>query len=276
MLQLIKKYMKKKLMFIWLVITVISCNNFEKKEYKDGMLFKSYILNDENEFDGFYNEFYKNGNLKVSHNFIKGVLVDSSVYYNYDKTISDIRYYYKKDTVFCKTFKKNILESSGEAFKNRKIGYWNYYNVKGIIFKKQEFINLCGKHYMNQSWEYNDSNQIIKDKGNHYQIILKERKYFVGDTINIKVIYTPALGHESRNIIYVSPTISSYFCNIKEVKLDNWYSDSREFNSKVVFTTRGKKNLRGYIQEYLFQKDKPKSMEYLYREVYFDIPILIK
>lgn len=268
--------MKKYLIFILSAIIIISCNTSEKKEYKDGVLFKSYALNSNNEFDGLYKEFYKNGNAKVIHNFKNGTLIDSSVSYNYDSSVSDIRYYYKKDTVFCKTFKNNFLESSGEAFQNRKIGYWNYYNRNGKIFKKQEFINLCGKHYINQSWEYDDKNQIIKDRGNHYEIILKRKEYLVGDTINIKIIYTPALGKESHNLIYVSPKISSNFCNIKNIKLDNWYSDSREINSKVVFSTKGVKNLRGYIQEYLLQKGKPKNMEYLYREVYFDIPLLIK
>lgn len=265
----------KYLLFVILMITIQSCKNDEIKKYKNGILYESYYLNNNNQFDGVYKKYYKSGKIKTIHHFRNNILVDSSISYNEDSSLSDIRYYNKKDTFFCRTFKNNILESSGEGYKTRRIGYWKYYDNKGRVIKKQEFINLCGKHYMNQSWEYDEKNRIIKDRGNNYQVFIDRKIYSVGDTINLKFIYTPALGRGSHILIYVSPRISTDFCNLKDVKLDNWYSENLEINSKLTFSTKGKKNLRGFIQEYVFQKHRPENDKYLYREVYFDIPLNI-
>jgi antitoxin component YwqK of YwqJK toxin-antitoxin module len=268
--------MNKSLVYILLAIIFLSCKDDIKKEYKNGVLYKSYTLNSNNEYDGLYTEYYKSGKIETIINYDNGLAKDSSVYYFEKSNEKVVSYFTKIDTLFLKYFRNNILESSGEFFQNRKIGYWNYYDITGKIIKKQESINLCGNHYINQSWEYDNKNKIIKDKGNHYQINLEKKEYLVGDTIQIKVVYTPALGKDSHNLIYVSPKIAPTFCNIKDVKLDKWYSENREFNQKIVFSTKGDKNLRGYIQEYLYQKERPVNDKYLYREVYFDIPITIK
>ncbi|MHC0443881.1 hypothetical protein ACWA1F_00635 [Flavobacterium sp. 3-218] len=264
------------IIFLLLPILIISCKENVIKEYKNGVLYKLYTLDDNDEYNGVYKEFYNNGNVKVIHNFQNGVLIDSSTSYNTDSSLLDIRFYNKKDTVFCKTFKNNTLESSGEAFKTRKIGYWNYYNEDGRIIKKQQFINLCGKHYVNQSWEYDKNNSIIKNKGNYYKVILEKKEYSVGEKIDIKIIYTPLLGTKSKNLICTSTKISDDFCNIKDVKLDYWHSDNREITIKLIFSTKGNKNLRGYIQEYLYKEERPINDKYLYREVYFDIFLHIR
>lgn len=265
----------KKIFLLSVIILIISCKKDVVKQYKNGTLYKSYNIDNNNEFDGVYKEFYSNGKVKVIHNFNNGILIDSSTSYREDSSISDIRYYNKKDTVFCKTFKNNILESSGEALQSRKIGIWDYYDINGNVTKKQEFINLCGKHYINQSWEYDTKKQIIITKGNHYQIFLEKKEYLVNEKINIKIIYTPLLGNKSKNLIYTSTKITPDFCNIANVKLDYWYSDNREITIKLIFSTKGDKNLRGFIQEYLYKKERPVNDKYLYREVYFDIPLHI-
>lgn len=278
MLYLNKKKYKRFSWLVLLAIVLVSCNNSEKKEYKeykDGVLYKSYSLDGNNNYDGVYKEFYKNGKLKTICDFKHGK-TDSTLTYNEDSSLSHIVYEKGKDTFTIKKFKNNFIESIGESTAQAKnIGVWKYYNQKGKLIKKQEFINLCGKEYLNQSWEF-DNGKMINDKGNHYKILLKKKEYFVGEPIQIAFFYTPILGNDSRNLIYLSPKILPDYCNIKKVHLEKWYSDNRKIVGTVTFKSKGIKNLRGYIQEFFYSKNKSKNEEYLSREVYFTVKIIVK
>lgn len=183
----------------------------------------------------------------------------------------------KNDTILCKNFINNKLEKSGYIYKKRKIGYWYSFNKKGFITAKYEFINLNNKEYLNQDWKYNNG-RLIKNEGNNYTISYDKKNYSIGDSIIFKIHYNPQFGKDSKSLIYFSPKVKKDFSNIDQVKFGPFYSNTmnNDFKLFIIFSEKGRKNIRGYIQESLFQKGKPKREQYLMREVYFDIPLNIK
>ncbi len=269
--------MKKKYIIYLVLIIFISCKNEYKTYYPNGAL---HILSQENgnhKLDGEFKEFYENGTIEAISNYTNGRL-DSTLLYEKNGQLSLALHYKKNDTIYCKNFKDNKLERSGNIYKKRKIGYWYTYNKMGLKTAKYEYINLKNNEYLNQNWNYDNQGRLIRNAGNNYTISYAKKNYAVGDTVIFKIHYNSQLGKDSKAILYLSPKIKNDFSNIDQVKFGPYYSNAsnNDFKLYTIFSENGNKNIRGYIQESLFQKDKPKEDQYLMREVYFNVPLFIK
>lgn len=254
-------------------LVLFSCNNIVNEYYDDGQLFRAYEKNIYGKKNGNFKEYYLNGKLKIQRHYINGK-IESSIFI--DK--NDVKFVYNKiknDSSFCKVFKDNRLFLSGYLYKGIKIDIWEVFDSKGKLFKKQQYISLCSEQYLNQFWEFNEQNEIVNNKSNFFDIDFEKKKHEIGDSVNVKIKYYPILGKNSKNLIFLSPAIDKDFCNIKNAELDINYPNGRIFDMTFIFETKGVKNLRGYIQESLYNQVKPKN-NYAFREVYFDIPIIIE
>ncbi|WP_291100853.1 MULTISPECIES: toxin-antitoxin system YwqK family antitoxin [unclassified Flavobacterium] len=269
--------MFKRILIIAYLLIFISCEKKEIKYYSNGSIFKTYKLNN-NKLDGDYKEFYLNGNIKIIHKFKEGVLIDSSTYYNQRKQITEIHYHSSDSADYVKTFEKGILISEGRYYSNQERGKWKYYYENGKLKMIIEFMDLCGKQYTNQGWNFDKKGNSIKKFGyeNYYTLTMQKKNYKVNEDISLKIKYKPILFLNSNSLICMSPKINKTFCNLNNVKLDTIYSANHNFDIKLSFSTKGNKNLRGFIKEFYNKKaDSRDSTTYGDRFIYFDIPIKV-
>ena len=261
-------------------LLLFSCKKEMSKFYPKGGLYKKYTTDYNGNVCGDYFEYYKNGKLKLKHIYSNGILIDSSVCYYMNGEISEI--YFHKDTVdYCvgyKNYKLKKISHEGFLFKadslyrnGRKIGKWKYYDdnkVTNIV----EYLNVCGTEYTNQGWFYDKHSRITKKGSNYYTLKMIKRKYKIGEKIDVEIIYTPIIDQKSKAVLYMSPEIDNEFCNIDLIKLDTVFSQNNKFRFSLGFKKKGKKFLRGYINE-LFLDTKHKQTDV--RTVFFSIPLTI-
>ena len=247
-----------------------SCKN-EIKEYDaEHRLTKEYSLNNEKKFDGTYKEFYENGNLKIVKNYKDGIVIDSTILYNRDSTISQIQFPLKKDSLLYKNYQKKSLESEGIFYKEMKYGKWKYFKKNGNLDKVIEYVNVCGKQYTNQGWFFKNGKDTIKEFGNYYRIKIpkfaKQNQVF-----KFTIYHKPIIALNPDLMLCIGAKVDKNFCNLEKTKIDTAYGDNNIIPVEIIFSKKGKKNLRGFIKEYYKVKDSSAS-----RLIYVDIPIIVK
>ncbi len=267
--------MLNKILIIAVIFSFFSCKKDEIEYYPNGKILKEFTVAN-GKLEGEYKEYYLNGNIKKIHIYKKGVLIDSSIYYNETKKIIEIQYHLDNKSIFSKIFENNILKSEGKYYSNQKRGKWKYYYQNGKIKQIFEYIDLCGEQYTNQGWDYDKKGELIQKKGNHYSLSIQKKKIKVNETIDFEIKYNPILFLNSNSIICTSQDIDKSFCNLRKIKLDTLYSTNHNFVIRLSYSTKGNKNFRGFIKEFYHKNsDHKDSTIYGERFVYFDIPIKV-
>ena len=257
-----------KLNLLIIISFFISCGKKIEKKDENGNLMKLYYLNSKGNLNGTYKKFDENGKISVIHNYENGKLIDSSVFFK-NGIIDEIIYRKNSDTTFVKIFSNGKIYASGNSYNKNKLGKWNFYK-ENKPSKTIEFINLCGKQYTNQGWDY-----LNKEKSNFYEIKGLKSMYKRNENIFAQIDYHSLWKDESFSIFKFSPYAKNDFCNIDLNKLDIIKSENHKFILKVNFSKSGKKILRGYINEFKFVKEYNKKFT-LERRMYIEIPIDIK
>jgi len=221
-------------------------------------------------------EFYKNGNLKAIHYGSKEK-IDSSIYY-FEKNDNSIHYkkYYLNDTIYKKIYHfNNVIQSKGyvDSLDNH-IGKWYFYNSTGKLVLINEYLNISGEEYLNQSWK-------IKEKDTLFEQSKFVEFLFNKDTIRLNeplraagYLRTGLFGSNSDFYILLSKGYESKyeknFINEKLIKIDTFLSlkfdtinqvyFNKKFNPKKIvsfgkwFKTTGDKVVRGIGVEHYREK----------------------
>jgi len=243
-------------------------------------------------------EYYKNGNIRVTHLFKNGKNIDSSIYYfNNVKptTINQIRYW-KDSTNFIKVFDENgLLLREGEV-KNKdinfRVGFWKFYKKNGYI-NIVEYKNINNKPYFNQNWVVKNKDTLA-GRGNFFD------SFFISDTISlgefVKVHFYLQQPYFSRDsdIEIILPKydllLNDDYSNLydietlifKSLKNDGiphpdipqeLYPINHDIEFELQYTSPGEKRIRGVLIE---NKNKFDSMEYRERRLFFDKTFFIK
>eukprot|EP00388_Colpodella_angusta_P009195 GDKJ01024615.1.p1 GENE.GDKJ01024615.1~~GDKJ01024615.1.p1 ORF type:complete len:278 (-),score=4.10 GDKJ01024615.1:181-1014(-) len=259
----------------FLCIALVSCNGRKTEYYSDGSVLKKYTVNDNDKMDGIYEEFFKNGKLKVKHIYNNGKLKDSSVYYDKNSgKIMQIDFHQKEDNSYIKIFtdyKAGKLSHEGNFNKHKK-GKWRYYDKDGKLIKVIEYVDLCGTQYTNQGWSYDKAGNVIEKGSNYYTLKTKRSQFKTKEVINMDVHYQPILNRKSITFLCMSPKIKKDYCNLDKEKLDTLFSENDNFNFKLSFSKVGKKYIRGFIKEIYYDKKIDQTRE---RIIYIEIPFNI-
>lgn len=215
-------------------------------------------------------EYYSNGNKKAEHYYNK-VGKDSLVYYyNYKGYVEKIDFYENDSIIYSKLLSEDekIIEE-GRFYNGHKIDKWSYYNKKGQKEKEFEYLNIQGEQYTNQGWYFDKKGDTIKELGNYYEYELNPSKIKQGEVFELIIKYKPLLVVNGDVRAMISPKIKENFDNIEDVKLDTIFFYKNQANLRISFKDKGKKNIRGYIDEtYEVKEDSMNT-----RIVYIDIPI---
>lgn len=264
--------MSKYILVLLLCVALVSCNGKKIEYYSDGSILKKYTVNDNNQMNGIYEEFFKNGKLKVKHIYNNGKLKDSSVYYDKNSgKIIQVDFHQKENNSYVRIFtdyKTGKISHEGN-FNKQKKGKWRYYDNDGKLIKVIEYVDLCGTQYTNQGWSYDRSGKVIEKGSNYYTLKTKRSQCKINEVINMDIHYQPILSIKSITFLCMSPKIKQDYCNLNTEKLDTLFSENNNFNFKLSFSKVGKKYIRGFIKEIYYDKNIDQTSE---RIIYIDIP----
>lgn len=252
--------------FICLVISLLitSCVNHEKELFNSGKLKYIVPLDKKGMRNGTFKEYYENGNLKTISQYKSGKLVDSTLYYDLNRQLRRIKYYFKKDSIFTKEFKGDSI-LTGYMYDDFKIGNWNYY-VKNKKVKTEEYIliNLPKKKsHLNQVYVFNNSDKYDPVESRYYHIDFPD-DMTINEEYLVKVRFNfPQLNEQSSdstenlNFLMISQKLSEDFTTPKGSKIDTLVPLSAgEFKFVYRFKSPGKQKFRGIIHSYLFKVGK--------------------
>ncbi len=287
--------MKKNVLLFFLTVLVLSsCNqDFQKKFDKEGNLLAEYNYKN-GEYVGEYREFYSSGNIKEKHFYDKGILIDTSFYYD-DNPKSSI---YLKLINFPKYYKKisfhenGVVKDSGYVNKTgQKFGDWYYYSKEGILEIQDEYFIIDGKEYLNQTTAFDNRNVLFsKSKIAEINVFSDtismnepvqvmsciKSGHFLGEGIKAKVLLSSGYGNK----------INDDFSNLNSIELDTIYNlgmdkvNGATFpdfdQDKCVafgkwFNKEGDNILRGVLVEYFETDSQIKENRF-----YFKMNIFVK
>ena len=75
----------------------------------------------------------------------------------------------------CEKDRNGFVDITSEADDKNAVEKFNFYE-NGKLKKTLEYINVCGKEYLNQGWHFNQSGDTIEKKS-HYCKIKIERNF---------------------------------------------------------------------------------------------------
>ena len=154
---------------------------------------------------------------------------------------------------------------------------YNFYKKNGKLNKTLEFINLCGKKYLNQGWYFNNSSDTIYEKSNFYKIIVEKNILKTNETSKITIYYNPLLKNTVSGLLISNQNVDLDYCNLNAAKLDTIYFVDNKLQFYQSFKNKGKVRIGGYILEISkILKNNDNRNEYDERKVYLNITFEVK
>lgn len=244
-----------KLNLVLLFFVFISCKEetFKKEYFPNGNEKVRKQVNSNGILDGYFEEFYESGELKLKTKYSNGV-------------ISDTVYIYYRN--------KNLKEK-GKIKNNLKFGWWFYYDSNGKLKSKEEYLILKDSMYKNQTINYDSNGNIIQGSSSYFNLILPD---------------TLQLGRNIGDLDYHS-NFSKTYKKFLDVIIENEYSeknikkDTFRYNDETpyfgVFAYKmGKNKIKGTILETLFYVNETGNDSALGRVVthkkYFEKEVFVK
>lgn len=175
--------------------------------------------------------------------------------------------------ISCNGNKENTSEGiSNKEEKNRGITKISYYDDSGKLEKTFEYINLCGKRYLNQGWYFDRNGDTLFDKSHFFKVEVEKKVLSTGEQSKITISYKPLLKNTiSGFLISKEKLIREDYCNLDEQAVDTIYFVDNKLQFSIEFKDKGHKNLGGYILE--ISKELAPDGIYSERKVYLSIPL---
>ncbi|MQP23995.1 DUF3822 family protein [Flavobacterium sp. LMO8] len=172
----------------------------------------------------------------------------------------------------CKDESEKIIDISTKTEKQNGIIKRSFYK-KGKLEKTLEYVNICGKEYLNQGWYFNEKRDTIKSKGNSYEIKIEKSILNPLEESKITFFYKPFLKNTVSGILLCKENNIEY-CDLENKKLDTLYFVDNKLEYTQTFRNKGVKNVTGYILE--ITKELRPNKKYDERKVYFTLNFNVK
>lgn len=174
----------------------------------------------------------------------------------------------------CKQDKKIFIKEITSIKEKREgIKKYNFYENDKLI-KTLQYIDLCGKKYLNQGWYYNDRGDTIDKGSNYFKVSVSENLLKEYDSTKIAFFYKPILKKSILVLLICREDVSNY-CEIdKHSQFDTLYfNNDNKLEYYQGFQNIGKTNIMGHIIEVSSELKKVNNHNvYDERKVYFKIP----
>lgn len=287
----------KKYIFLIIIGLFFSCSKREKiiEKYNNKTIKAIYYKKD-GILDGLYKEFYEDGNIKTEHIFRKGKKIDSSVFY-FPNDVERKRVIYYSDSLDFNTYydKNNSILSQGYTFNsniNFRVGKWAF--LKKEIDSIVEYINVNNEPYVNQVWILNKEKDTIYNRGNFFEIYMKD-SILINELVHIRCyLRLPYYDYDSEMEVIIPKNVNELchdYSNWDEIEKDTLYSlkndriPHRNIPSEVpknhfadfgfIYEKPGKKEIKGAIVEYLNYGRNDSVIKYN-RKLFFEREVYVK
>ena len=170
-----------------------------------------------------------------------------NIYYNNGKIAQEKKYLGNNDFYVKNYYKSGEINSEGRIKNNKTIGWWKMYENNKTKYRFN-FIIISGKVYLNQKIKYDSNEKILENESNYFNLDIPDTLK-VGKT-KINVFYKPLFSKKSDVFICVGYKIDENFDNIKNVRIDTFYTpNSKNAWFGLKYESPGKKIVRGFIYE---------------------------
>jgi antitoxin component YwqK of YwqJK toxin-antitoxin module len=265
-----------KILLLFLIISSVSCKKKHIDNHDNGNVWKEYYEKN-GELTGAYKEYFTNGKLKLTHDFNKGVNIDTSFYY-YKSPVERIqfkRFWANNDSIKQIEFYQNgTIKKEGIVDNNfLKYGNWRFYDKNERLDIIREYRIINNEQYLNQEWNINKNKDTLFKGSKYIEIQIAEDTIIIGNPIQAIAYLKAELFKDKSSEIFVclpngeSVNFNKDFSNLKEIKLDTFYNLQHDLKNKNIFNdgfnkqhtavfgkwfknSTGLKNIRGFVEEY--------------------------
>lgn len=275
------------LLYVFVILIFSKCKqNTVKQYYSNGKLKLVYEINNFQEKNGEYIEFFKSGNIKLRHYFLNNKKINTSFYY-FDKPNNYVeKIVYHDDSISSQKsyYENNKLKSEGKLINDSlPIGNWFFYDSLGFKTKSFEYLRIKNKKHLNQFWFFNKKGDTIG--GNYYSVKMKD-SIFTGEISRIYFHLSRYSISEKSELFLCLPSpgynLKEDFSNVNFIKWDTINNLAFRFrnrdqfqdrNHDIVFDVRHKEKGIKYLRGFLLEKSETKNdsiFDYLVRKIYFN------
>lgn len=188
------------------------------------------------------------------------------------------KYYLILSILIVASCKKNDEnDTKGQVHDGIKTGKYKFYKKNGDLNKVLEYINLCGKEYLNQGWYFSKNLDTLHDNSNYYKISVEKNILKPNESSNVIIKYKPLMKNSISVLLLGDKDIDDNFCNLEKMRLDTLYFVDNQLEFKQSFKNKGIKNIGGYILEIKKLKNKINNHDvYDERKVYLKVPFDVR
>lgn len=212
------------------ILILFSCNqeNYKKEFYSDKTLKFKVQVDDNDNFNGVYEEYYKSGELKMRTKYLNGIVID---------------------TVF--GFHKNgKLKEKGILKNNLKINWWNYYDSLGSLKIRNEYKIVNDSIYKNQTIHYDKDSNIIDSLSSFYNIKLRDT-LVLGK--NVGELYYSSNFNTNDRYLYI--IVENHYSDLIK-KRDTFIEEPDSTRFGVFAHKKGLKHIKAtIIEQLIFEKE---------------------
>lgn len=144
---------------------------------------------------------------------------------------------------------KGIINASGEMQNDKKIGFWFYFKDNKLI-RREEYLKICKKSFLNQVWNYKSNDILDCDKSSFYNFKFKDT-VFDGEHVEVlKLRFNSDKRIKVNNLkFYASSKLTNDFCNVHSLKLID-IPKNRKNEYELAFSVNDKFNvIKGFFIE---------------------------
>lgn len=172
----------------------------------------------------------------------------------------------------CGEKQDEIVDVSSKVDKENGVKKMSFYE-KGKLQKTFEYVNVCGKDYVNEGWYFNKNGDTIETKSHFYKIKIEKKILKPLEESKVTMIYKPLLKNTVSGILLCREDNISY-CDLENKKFDTIYFVDNKLDYIQSFKYSGKKKLTGYVLE--ITKELRADKKYDERKVYFTLNFTVK
>ena len=171
----------------------------------------------------------------------------------------------------CKNEEEKIVDVSSETEKQNGILKREFYE-KEKLKKTLEYVNLCGKDYLNQGWYFKENGDTIENKSHFCKIKIEKNVLKQLEKTKVTMIYKPLLKNTISGILLCRENNIDY-CELDNKKCDTAYFVNNRLDLSLGFKNKGKVKVTGYVLEV---SGKLKNGKYDERKLYFTLNFNVK
>jgi hypothetical protein len=171
----------------------------------------------------------------------------------------------------CEKEKNGVVDVTTKADKENGIKRLSFYE-KGTLNKTLEYVNLCGKDYLNQGWYFSAKGDTVASKSHFCKIDIDKHVLKQLEKVKIRMTYKPLLKNTISGILLCKENNIDY-CELENKKCDTAYFVKNKLQLSLRFKNKGKVKVTGYVLEV---SDKLTNGKYDERKVYFTLNFNVK